>query len=309
MKSISLTFLIILCLASCKSGDKAAKTVQGPAQDTIPKTEVAVAHPSDTLRLTEPVTLNATATYLLKSDVKANTTGYITRMSIRPADHVNRGQALFTLETKEARALGNTINNLDASFRFHGTTTVVSPTTGFVAMLNHQIGDYVQEGEVLATITDASSFGFVADVPFEYLQLIKSQKELPIKLSDGQTLWGKIAKIMPTADPTSQTVRILVKTASANIPENLIGNISFSKQTATGLSVPRMAVVSDETQTNFWVMKVVNGNTAVKVPITKGLETDQNIQVTSGNLSPEDWVITSGNFGLENNSKVKVVNQ
>ena len=212
------------------------------------------------------------------------------------------------MQTKEARALGNTINKLEPSFRFNGNTTVVSPSTGYVAMVNHQIGDYVQDGEVLATITDANSFGFVVDVPFEYLQIIKNKGTLPITLPDATVLQGRVAKRMPTADAVSQTVKVLLQVPNnGNIPENLIGTVTFSKSMSYGLSVPKMAVLSDETQTNFWVMKMINDSTAVRTDIVKGTETSQYIQIKSGDLTTKDRVIVSGKFGLEDTAIVKIV--
>jgi multidrug efflux pump subunit AcrA (membrane-fusion protein) len=173
-------------------------------------------------------------------------------------------------------------------------------------MLNHQIGDYVQDGEILATITDAGSFGFVVDVPYEYLQIIKNKGSLPITLPDNTVLQGKITKVMPSVDATSQTVKVLLQVSNNNIPENLIGTIRFSKTSAYGLSVPKMAVVSDETQSSFWVMKLINDTTAVKTDITKGVETDKYIQIKSGNLTTKDRVIVSGNFGLSDTATVKI---
>ncbi|WP_407481043.1 efflux RND transporter periplasmic adaptor subunit [Elizabethkingia meningoseptica] len=308
MKKFLYLILISLFILSCKKNDAAAPEESKP--ETQPKTEVSVAYPSDTIHLDNNVTLNATASYLLKSDAKANSTGYITSMKVRLGDRIAQGSVLFGLQTKEARALGNTINKLDRSFRFSGTTTVVSPATGYVAMLNHQIGDYVQDGEVLATITDASSFGFVVDVPYEYLQLIKNKTDLLVKLPDGTGLPAKVSKVMPTVDAVSQTVKVLLKVPHTdNIPENLIGTVSFSKSTAYGLSVPKMAVLSDETQSSFWVMKMINDTTAVKVPIVKGAETDKYIQIKSGNLSVKDRVVTSGNFGLGDTASVKIKKQ
>nr|WP_315028464.1 efflux RND transporter periplasmic adaptor subunit [uncultured Chryseobacterium sp.] len=304
-----LFYLILGCVftLSCKKNDVAATEETKPAEK--PKTEVSIAYPSDTIQLNNEVTLNATATYLLKSDAKANSTGYITNMAVRLGDKINRGSVLFGLQTKEARALGNTINQLDRSFRFSGTTTVVSPATGYVVMLNHQIGDYVQDGEILATITDASSFGFVVDVPYEYLQLIKNKNSLSVKLPDGNNLPAKIAKIMPSADAISQTVKVLLQVSNSNnIPENLIGTVTFSKSTAYGLSVPKMAVLSDETQSSFWVMKMTNDTTAIKTPVVKGIETDKYIEIKSGNLTTKDRVITSGNFGLDDTATVKIKN-
>ncbi|MCL1669834.1 efflux RND transporter periplasmic adaptor subunit [Elizabethkingia ursingii] len=308
MKKFLYLILISLFILNCKKNDAAAPEESKP--ETQPKTEVSVAYPSDTIHLNNNVTLNATASYLLKSDAKANSTGYITSMKVRLGDRIAQGSVLFGLQTKEARALGNTINKLDRSFRFSGTTTVVSPATGYVAMLNHQIGDYVQDGEVLATITDASSFGFVVDVPYEYLQLIKNKTNLLVKLPDGTSLPAKVSKIMPTVDAVSQTVKVLLKVPHTdNIPENLIGTVSFSKSTAYGLSVPKMAVLSDETQSSFWVMKMTNDTTAVKIPIVKGAETDKYIQIISGNLSTKDRVVTSGNFGLNDTASVKIKKQ
>ncbi|WPO89261.1 efflux RND transporter periplasmic adaptor subunit [Chryseobacterium sp. HR92] len=307
MKQLFYLILVSILTFSCKKNDPVAPEEVKP--EAKPKTEVAVAYPSDTIQLHNEVTLNATATYLLKSDAKANSTGYITHMNVRLGDRVGRGSVLFGLQTKEARALGNTINKLDKSFRFNGTTTVVSPATGYIVMLNHQIGDYVQDGEILATITDASSFGFVVDVPYEYLQLIKNQNSLSVKLPDGNNLPAKIAKVMPSVDAVSQTVKVLLQVPESSIiPENLIGTVTFSKSTSYGLSVPKMAILSDETQSSFWVMKIINDTTAVKTPVVKGAETDRYIQIQSGNLTTKDRVIVSGNFGLSDTAAVKIKN-
>ncbi|MGE8511731.1 MAG: efflux RND transporter periplasmic adaptor subunit [Chryseobacterium culicis] len=305
MKKLFYLLLVSVFTFSCKKNVTVAAEEAKP--EMKPKTEVNVAYPSDTIRLSNTITLNATATYLLKSDAKANSTGYITHMTIRLGDRISRGSVLFGLQTKEARALGNTINKLDKSFRFSGTTTVVSPATGYIVMLNHQIGDYVQDGEILATITDASSFGFVVDVPYEYLQLIKTQNSLSVKLPDGNSLPAKVAKVMPSVDAVSQTVKVLLQIAnSSTIPENLIGTVTLSKSMAYGLSVPKMAVLSDETQSSFWVMKMINDTTAIKTPVVKGTETDQYIQIKSGNITTKDKVITSGNFGLSDTATVKI---
>jgi len=304
---MKLLIAIVICsylLLSCRSEN--SETANASDQITKPATEVDIAFPSDTAKLANIITLNATASYLLKSDVKANTNGYITKITIKMADPVNKGMLLFALETKEARALGNTINKLDQSFHFNGNANVISPATGYVAMLNHQIGDYVQDGEILATITDANSFGFVVDVPYEYLQIVKNKKVLPITLPDGIVLQGTIAKVMPTVDAISQTVKILLKVSANDIPENLIGTISFSKNLDCGLSVPKMAVLSDEGQTSFWVMKLINDSTAVKTIIEKGIETDKFIQVKSGDLTIKDPVLISGNFGLSDTATVHI---
>ncbi|MBS1571182.1 MAG: efflux RND transporter periplasmic adaptor subunit [Bacteroidetes bacterium] len=284
------------------------KSENVPTENTQTSTEtmVTVAYPSDTVKLDEDIKLNATATYLLTSGVKANTTGYITAMSIKPLDKVKRGQKLFVLQTKEARALGNTINQLDKSFRFSGVTSVISPSSGYVQMLNHQIGDYVQDGEILATIADDNSFGFVMNVPYEYNQLVQLGKILTVQLPDGRNLPGKVSKIMPTVSPTAQTEQVLVKISDKNIPENLIANIILVKSNAKGLCVPKSAILTDDAQSELWVMKVINNNTVVKTPINKGLENNRWVEIKSGNITLKDRIVTNGNFGLADTAKVKI---
>lgn len=294
----------LLNIIACKQQEKTVAT----EVVEIPKTEVSIGFATDSIQISDDVSLNATASYLLKSDVKANATGYVTSMRIKLGDRVNRGAQLFTLQTKEARALGNTINKLDASFRFNGNSSVQSPSSGYVIMVNHQTGDYVQDGEVLATVNDASSFGFVMDVPFEYLNLLKNEKSILLSLPDGTHTTGIIAKVMPSADAISQTVKVLVKVANRNIPENLVATVTFVKNKMYGLSVPKAAVVSDETQSSFWVMKLINDSTAVHTGFEKGLENNKWVQVISGNIKTGDRVIVSGNFGLADTSLVTIQN-
>ena len=83
-------------------------------------------------------------------------------------------QTLFIIKTKEAEALGNTINNIDSSLHFEGTIKVTAPGSGYVTQLTYTAGNYVQDGEQLAEITDTKSFAFILDLPYElkpYLSL------------------------------------------------------------------------------------------------------------------------------------------
>ncbi|TXF74838.1 efflux RND transporter periplasmic adaptor subunit [Chryseobacterium sp.] len=304
LKIITFSLFSIL-MVSCKK--KPEIMTDNPTLTSA--TPVSVAFPTDTLSINNDISINATATYLLKSDVKSNATGYITNVRIKLGDNVRRGQFLFSVQTKESRALGSTINNLDPSFRFSGVTSVSCPATGFVNSLNHQIGDYVQEGEILAGITDASSFGLVMNVPYEYHEMLINNKNLEITLPDGKTIHGHIAKLLPAVDPISQTEKVLVKpNENVSVPENLIVNIHLKQQdNSTGLFVQKSAVLTDEMQTKFWIMKLKDNSTAVKVEIVKGTENEKYVQIISGNINLKDRIITSGNYGLVNNSKVHIV--
>ena len=295
-------FISMFSIFSCNK-NSSNKVILEPT----PKTPVDICFPSDTVELNDEVVLNATSTYLLKSDIKANSNGYITHVNIKLADYVKQGQTLFGLQTKESKALGNTISNLDPSFKFSGSINVISPASGYVEMLAHQIGDYVQDGDILARITDESSFGFVMDVPYEYNQLIKPNILLTIKLPDNREIKGHVSKIMPQVDPVSQTQKVLIKVERGiKIPENLIATINLTKKKTKGISLPKAAVLTNETQTSFWVMKMINDTTAVKVLINKGIENESLVQVVSVNLTIKDRIIISGNYGLSDTAFVQI---
>ena len=271
-------------------------------------TPVTITSVRDTI-LADSVVLNATATYLQKWIVRANATGYIQNANLILNGNVQRGQTLFTIKTKEAVSLGNTINQLDSSFRFSGMNSIHSNKTGFVSELNHQAGDYVQDGDQLAVITDTRSFVFLLDLPYELRPFIVNKKSLQIVLPDNEKLTGYISGDMHTIDPSSQIQKVILQVSPTHpIPENLVGKVSVLKNNEKLVAVlPKEAVISNEMQNEFWVMKLTDSSFAVKVPITKGLESNGFIEIISPHFSPTDKIIITGNYGLEDSSKVVVL--
>src|SRR5690348_14856911 len=108
--NITLLFLCTYIMQSCKSNSADAGSEDVAAEDVV--TPVTVTHPRHG-NINETVKLNATSAFLLKTFVKSNATGYLQTAGIKVGDYVSKGQTLFTIKTKEAVALGNSINQLD----------------------------------------------------------------------------------------------------------------------------------------------------------------------------------------------------
>ncbi len=160
---VKLYILLSVFSLLCACGSKEEKTDESNA--AIAQTPVSVTN-IDTEPLTEYLELNATSSFLQKSYVKANAGGYLKTVNAVPGKYVSAGQVLFTLKTKEAESIGNTINKLDPSFKFRGVNVIKATSSGFITQLNHQLGDYVQDGEQLAVVSDESSFAFLLELPF-----------------------------------------------------------------------------------------------------------------------------------------------
>jgi hypothetical protein len=73
------------------------------------------------------------------------------------------------------------------------------------------------------------------------------------------------------------------------------------------ISVPASAILTNETQTDFWIMKMTDSVTAVKVPVKKGLSTKDKVEILSPLLSDSDRILVTGNYGLEDTAKVKII--
>ena len=261
--------------------------------------------------LAESVELNATSVFQLKTFIKANATGYLQSVNAQLGNYINKGQQVFVIKTKEAEALGNTINALDSSFRFTGLVHIKSPGSGYVTTLNYRNGDYVQDGEQLAIISDRNSFVFLLDLPYELKPFLTGNKNIQLKLPDGTQLNGYVASLMPTVDPVSQTQGIVIKVnGNQQIPEGLIAKVVLVKKSKTNaVSLPKEAVLTDEVQGEFWVMKLIDSVTAVKVAVKKGLENGSSVEILSPVFSMNDKILLTGNYGLSDTARVTVLQQ
>jgi multidrug efflux pump subunit AcrA (membrane-fusion protein) len=257
----------------------------------------------------EEVELNAVSAFLLKTNVKSNTNGYLQLVNASLGKLVHKGDDLFVIKTKEASVLENSNHTMDSSLHFNGVIHVKAPGTGYITQINYQAGDYVQDGEVIATITDTKSFVFLLDLPYELKPFLLSNKQIQLKLPDASILNGIIESPLPTVDAVSQTQRYIIRVNNnQNIPENLIAKVNLVKQAKSNIvSVAKEAVLSNEIQTEFWIMKLLDSNTAVRVDIKKGIENNNSVEVLEPKLSVNDKIVLTGHYGLSDTAKVVII--
>jgi hypothetical protein len=294
----------LLLAAACKHKEVASEDVKAEDVQT-PVTVTSV----ESVPLMEYTDLNATSSYLQTNFIKASTNGYLESVHVHLGEFIGSGQLAFTLKTKEAKALGNTINALDTSFHFSGVIHIKASAGGYIRELNHQAGDYVQDGEQLAVLSDSKSFGFLLNLPYELRRFVSTGQSMDIELPDGNHLKGNVASIMQRVDSVSQTQAVLIRVnPGMAVPENLIGKVRIVKsQKAAAASLPKGAILTDEAQTNFWVMKMIDSVRAVKVPVIKGMETSDRVEIIRPQFSANDKILLTGNYGLPDTARVKIM--
>jgi len=293
-------FLILLVFTGCGSQQPSGEEVIEPK---TPVTLTAVSNGP----IVETIELNAVSSFLKKNTIKSATAGIIESIEISLGDNVEKGQLLFTLKTKEAAALEKN-QTADSSLFFKGIIKIKATKTGIISDITHQIGDYVQEGDQLAVIADQNSMVFLLAVPYELNNYIKKNTKCMISLSNNRNLEGSISSRLPSADIASQTENFIVKPASIEkLPENLIAKISIVKSSKDkAFTLPKPAVLSNETQNEFWVMKLINDSIAVKVSIKKGIELADIVEILQPAFEPSDRILLTGNYGLPDTAKVMI---
>jgi multidrug efflux pump subunit AcrA (membrane-fusion protein) len=294
---------IFLAAVSCNSG---TTTTEEVLDVKTPVTIVPVAFES----VTSSFDLPAVSTFMNKSIIRATTTGTIENVSISQGDFISAGRQLFTIRTREAMALGNMAGN-DSSLAFKGLINITSHNDGVISSLSYRKGDFVQEGDELAVVSDQSSLVFILEVPFELENYIENNRNCLIDLPGNVQVKGTIAGKLPEMDQQSQTVRYVVKTLTTqHLPGGLIASVKMVRsKNDRALILPKQAVLGDETQTEFWVMKLINDSTAIKVVVSKGFENNEKVEITQPGFLVSDRVIMTGNYGLSDTASISIIKE
>ncbi len=296
---IVILFIFSSLLTSCSS-DKKTNTNDSPG------TPVKVAYPTLS-SLTDYITFNANTVFLKKEIVRSTFQGFIQKVYKNIGDYVNAGDVIFQTITKEAYAADSLKVKLSDEV-FSGVVNIKAKTSGILTELNYNVGDFVSDGEQLAVISNPKSLAVLLNVPYQHISKIKLKSSCVLILPNGKQIRGIISKSLPSVDPVSQTQTFLVDfNDGKEIPANLNLEVKIPISVIkNALVLPKSAIQSDETLTEFWIMKLLNDTLAVKTPVTKGIENDSLVQIVTPKLSLTERVVIDGAYGLLDTAKVVV---
>jgi hypothetical protein len=301
MKSLLIQLLIsgIICsLYSCRN-------VSTAVEEQMPVVSVT-AEQIVSGSIEKNISFNGSTVYLKKTQVLSPVAGYVFRTNARYGQEVNKGMVLFEIKTREAKAL-ESVN--DTSHSSH-TLKIFAESDGFISELNiNEPGVYVPEGSTLCNIVNNKDLMIRLNIPYEYISILSREKNCNIRLADNTIVPGIVFRTLPSVDEANQTQSVLVKPLSSRLlPENLNLIISFTRERhEKALLVSKSSLMTDETQSEFWVMKIDPDNRAVKVPVKKGIENDSIAEIVSPALKVDDLVIKVGAYGLPDSTVISIV--
>jgi hypothetical protein len=259
-------------------------------------------------KMTDEELLVATTSFQNKAFIKAPVSGYIEDVLANTGDNIARDKLLLRLRTKEASAIPfDSVNPLS----FRGVVPLSSNTGGIIISMDHAKGDYVVEGDQLCSIALPGSLSFIVEVPYELSRYFTSGRTYEVELPDGTKTNAELRSHLSSVSGASQTQRFILKPVRAlNLPENLQVKVHLIKRVIDqAISLPKACVLSDEIMKSFWVMKVLNDTLAVRVDITKGLISNDKVEIVTPLFSPNDRFLLTGNYGLGDTAVIQITNR
>lgn len=295
---VTLLFNVIAC----------KKNTESKAEKKAPISVTAVKVAENDIK--EYLTFNGVTQYQKKENIRSNVTGYISRMNYKIGDQIRSGQAFASVRTKEQDALTEAVKIDSSLAKFVKPITIRSNATGILTVLNVTQNDYVAEGDVLSTVVQPKSLVIQLNVPYEYEDFVTIGSVCDIILQNEETITAKITGTLPTIDPIAQSQIFLISLPDGNLPENLNVQVrTVYKEDSKAMTIPKVALQTNELLTEFWVLKVVNDSMALKQLVTPWLRNDSIVQIKSDGLKVNDLVITEGSYQMQDSTIVSTKKQ
>jgi multidrug efflux system membrane fusion protein len=131
----------------------------------------------------------------------------------------------------------------DSAETYFSYSRIVSPLAGVVIAKSVDAGTVVMPGTPLLTVEDTSRYRLEASLPEEYLPDAKVGEALSVTTDHGQ-FQGRVAEVVPTADPASRTFLVKIDLPrDCNCRSGEYAHASFPIGEAKRLAVLSSAVV------------------------------------------------------------------
>jgi HlyD family secretion protein len=183
-----------------------------------------------------------------------------------------------------------------------------SPISGVVTDRPLFPGETAALGSVLLTVMDTSSLLAKVHLAQAVAQTLSVGDEAEITVPGiTQPVTGKISLISPALDPGSTTVEVWLRLDNRDGRYKVGTPVRASitgKTVQSALKLPLSAVLTAQDGSKS-VMLVGSDGVAHRKPVTLGINDGEDVQILHG-ITAQDTVITTGAYGLDDGTKVKV---
>ena len=198
------------------------------------------------------------------------------------------------------------IKQLDETGKVSKDLTFYSPIAGFVTDRKAFPQTSVTPDTELYTVSDLSTVWANADI-YEYeVPFVRLGQRVTLTLSYyvGKTYTGIISYIYPTVDSQTRTVKVRIQIPNPGfaLKPQMFAEAQLRVDYGMKILIPQEAVLDSGTEQQVFV--VHPGGIFEPRKISLGPVVDGNVAVLSG-LQPGETVVTSGNFLVDSESRLK----
>lgn len=194
---------------------------------------------------------------------------------------------------------------------------VEAPFSGQVGLRKVDLGDYLNPGDVIASLTDLSELYVEFSLPQKALSRIETG--MPVTLETdafpGESFEARVNAIEPQVDPDTRNVRVQARLANPERrlrPGMYVAAALNLPPQADALMLPRTAIQTSAQGNSVIVVRASNPfgkglkGQAKVVPVTLGRRIGNEVIIREG-LEPGDIVVTDGQLRIQPESEVEVI--
>jgi len=191
-----------------------------------------------------------------------------------------------------------------------------SPINGVVTDRSLYPGEMAAAGTPLLTVMDTTSVVARAHIPQDQAALLKLGDKATITVpaavpgavhGEDDPIDGRVTVVSPALDPNSTTVEVWVRAKNPKgrlRPGTSVQISMLARAVPNSVVIPAAAVLTAPDK-NSYVMVAGSDNRAHQKTVKTGIRQDDQVQILDG-LAEGDRVVTSGAYGLPDNTKIRV---
>lgn len=268
---------------------------------------------------------------LRKQKVYSPIAGVVTSIAVLEGSFVRAGAAIAVIRTREAQAALNgaealaaaAVNEdqrqearhaLELAKRSNNVAVMKAPFDGYVTQRLVGERELVAENAELVTLVDLSSVVFLAQVQLQDIASVavglRAMVEFPSIPT--RTFRTNVEAISPRAMAENQTVLVRLGFDESVLHEGVLkAEMPGSVKIVIGrhpnaLFVPKQALIRNDETNECFVFAVAADSIAQRIRVSIGVQSDSSVEVLSGQLRRGMAIITEGNYGLDDSTRVEV---
>ena len=231
------------------------------------------------------IKLKATTKSEARINVKAKTSGEVVKIGATQGKYVTKDTVLCSLGVVELNR-----------------TEVKAPFSGYIEQIVKP-GNFLERGQVCATIIQLNPISFVAGVPEYDINKVRINQKVNLELVTGQSINGKLTFVSKSASPDTRTFQVesQIENLDGIIKDGLTANmtIEIDKVKAHKIS-PSILLLNDEGKLGIRI--VTENNIAKFIEIMILEDSEEGLWITG--ISEKVEIIIQGQGFVEDGQEV-----